>query len=145
LVDIGLASYMGFLSQDYEKKDLYHSKEVEAALLVNESTLRGQLIGADERARRLLLYITGEDGDQLTTRVYLIRMEKWMINRLRDQFEMTDRPLTHVFIYGDMYRVGFIDSVLFWELERAEFTRYEDVIFDNGDQELLYVARKEWP
>jgi hypothetical protein len=145
LIDIGLASYMGFLSQDYERKDLYYPKELDAALIANASTLRGQLLGADERARRLLLYVTGEDGDQLTTYVYLIRMEKYLINRLRDQFEMTDRPLTHVFLYGRMFTVGFVDSVLFQDIERAEFTRFEDVIFDNGDQELLYVARKEWP
>jgi hypothetical protein len=145
LVNIGLASYMGFLSQDYERKDLYHPREIEAALITNASTLRGQLVGADERARRLLLYITGEDGDQVTTLVYITRVEKWIINRMREQVEMTDRPLTHVFLYGDMFRVGFVDSVLFKEIEREEFTRYEDVIFDNGDQELVYVARKEWP
>ena len=136
---------MGFLSQDYERKDLYYPREVRAALLANDSTLRGQLVGADERARRLLLFVTGEDGDQLTTYVYLIRMEKYLINRLRDKFEMTDRPLTHVFTYEDMYRVGFVDTVLFEDIQRPTLNRFEDVILDNGDSKLIYLARKEWP
>jgi hypothetical protein len=142
---VGLASYMGFLSQDYERKDLYHPREYEAAIAANASTLRGQLLGADERARRLLLYVTNEDGDQTTTYVYMIRMEKYLINQLRQQVEMTDRPLTHIFTYSDMYTVGFIDTVLFSEVDRLKLNRYEDVIFDNGDDELIYVARKEWP
>lgn len=143
--NIGLASYMGFLSQDYEMKDLYHPREFDAALRANASTLRGQLVGADERGRRLLLYVTGEDGDQVTTNAYLTRMEKYMINQLREQVEMTDRPLTHIFTYEDMYRVGFIDTVLFKRIERLELNRFEDVVFDNGDNELIYIARKEWP
>jgi len=144
--NIGLASYMGFLSQDYETKDLYHPEEMSAALKVNASTLRRQLIGADERGRRLLLYVTGEDGDQVTTYVYLVRMEKYVINQYyRRQFEMTDRPLTHIFLYADMYRVGFIDSVLFREIPRLRLNRFEDVVFDNGNDELIYVARKDWP
>jgi len=143
--NLGFASYMGFLSKDYQRKDLYYPKEVLAALLVNSTTLRGQLVGADERARRLLLYVTDEDGDQLTTYVYLVRMEKYLINRLRQQFEMTDRPLTHVFLYSDMFRVGFVDSVLFKEIKRPKLNRFEDVVFDNGDDSLIYVARKEWP
>ena len=143
--NIGLASYMGFLSQDYEKKDLYHPKEIDATLKVNASTLRGQLVGADERGRRLLLYVTGEDGDQITTYVYIIRMEKYLINQLRAQVDMTNRSLTHVFTYEDMYRVGFIDTVLFKQIDRLRLNRFEDVIFDNGDNELIYVARKEWP
>lgn len=143
--NVGLASYMGFLSQDYERKDLYYPREVRAALLANASTLRGQLVGADERARRLLLFVTGEDGDQLTTYVYLIRMEKYLINRLRDKFEMTDRPLTHVFTYEDMYRVGFVDTVLFEDIQRPTLNRFEDVILDSGDNKLIYLARKEWP
>jgi len=144
--NIGLASYMGFLSQDYETKDLYHPKEMSAALRANASTLRGQLVGADERGRRLLLYATGEDGDQVTTYVYLVRMEKYVINQYyRRQFEMTDRPLTHIFLYSDMYRVGFIDSVLFMQIPRLRLNRFEDVVFDNGDDELIYVARKDWP
>ncbi len=143
--NLGFASYMGFLSKDYQRKDLYYPKEVLAAVLVNSTTLRGQLVGADERARRLLLYVTDEDGDQLTTYVYLVRMEKYLINRLRQQFEMTDRPLTHVFLYSDMFRVGFVDSVLFKEIKRPKLNRFEDVVFDNGDDSLIYVARKEWP
>ncbi len=145
MVNLLFASYMGFLSQDYERKDLYDSMEYSAALHVNRSTLRGQLVGADERARRLLLYVTGEDGDQITTYVYLIRMEKYLINRLRDQVEMTDRPLTHVFAYQDMYEVGFVDTVLFKDVPRIPLNRFEDVIFDNGEDELIYIARKEWP
>jgi len=143
--DVGLASFTGFLFQDYEKKDLYHPREIAAARIVNQSTLRGRLVGADERARRLLLYFTGEDGDQVTTYVYLVRMEKYLINRLRRQVEMTNRSLTHVFTYEDMYRVGFIDTVLFKHIKRPSLNRFEDVIFDNGDEKLTYVARKEWP
>ena len=144
--NIGLASYTGFLSKDYETKDLYHPEEMSAALKVNASTLRGQLVGADERGRRLLLYVTGEDGDQVTTYVYLVRMEKYVINQYyRTQFEMTDRPLTHIFLYSEMYRVGFIDSVVFREIPRLRLNRFEDVVFDNGDDELIYVARKDWP
>ncbi len=143
--NIGMASHMGFLSQDYERKDLYHPREIRAALVANESSLRGNLVGSDERGRRLLLYITGEDGDQLTTYVYLIRMEKYLINRLRTQVEMTDRPLTHLFLYSDMYSVGFVDTVLFKKIDRPRLNRFEDVIFDDGNNQILYVARKDWP
>jgi len=146
ICDMGLASYMGFLSQDYELKDLYYPREMSAALKVNASTLRGQLVGADERGRRLLLYVTGEDGDQVTTYVYLVRVEKYIINQYyRRYFEMTDRPLTHIFLYSDMYRVGFIDSVIFRDIPRLRLNRFEDVVFDNGDDKLIYVARKDWP
>jgi hypothetical protein len=143
--DIGLASYMGFLSQDYERKDLYTPREFSAAVQANASTLRGQLLGSDERLRRLLLYVTREDGDQLTTYLYLTRTEKYIINQIRNQFNLTDRPLTHLFLYYDMYRVGFLDTVLFQQIVPLSLNRFEDIVYDDGENKLIYVARKDWP
>ncbi len=145
MTNLLFASHMGFLSRPYEKKDLYTTTEFNAALKVNQSTLRGQLVGSDERGRRLLLYVTGEDGDQITTYVYMIRMEKWLINRLNEQVNLTEKPLTHILTYDEMFEVGFVDQVLFKDVERLELNRYEDVILDNGGEHLIYVARKEWP